>query len=514
MCRQAKISPPPSDQNIELGIQGGGFVLAQDFPEGPTTYLFGTSILRESVDQIIELSNEIGTNVVDMCMGGGIDAMTHLSNLPTKAHPQDRIILLFMGNEMFVKSGQPKFSDGKYHMEHPKYLDDNGINRLINHLQTIVTRIRKCFDGDLFVIGPIPRALGSCCSKPAHRLPESPIFSTPLQYATLLNRFIAAHPQVQESVFFVPADKIFETGFNKNSLRDMTHLKESKMIELAHFIVNLTSTTITRPAPLLGDKPSFTTWAATLKQSLDEQLRKASLRQALLRQQQAATPPQPPQQILPPQQQAPPPQAPPPQAPPPQAPLPQQQVLHQEPQPLDQHQEVAMDEPPQLQQQQPPHEPPPQGLPLQNEQPVPPQNLVVQHVVLQDVVPQLVPPPMEQDLPPMPPLAEEGEIDQNDDDDIDDTSSEGSAMVVVEVPEDGANEYADDIQVVGHAGPNEQLLEGSEAEDDQDEMEETEDDRMEALMRLLDRNEDEPGDNGDGGQQPPPPPPPPPAIHA
>ena len=117
----------------------------------------------------------------------------------------------------------------------------------------------------------------------------------------------------------------------------------------------------------------------------------------------------------------------------------------------------------------------------------------------------------------MPPLAEDGEGENGGEgEDVDDSSSEGSDMVVVEVPQgDDVNEYADDVQVVGHAGPQDQLLEGSEAEEDQDEMEETEDDRMEALMRLLDRNEDEPGDDGDGGNQPLPPPPPatsPPSI--
>ena len=117
----------------------------------------------------------------------------------------------------------------------------------------------------------------------------------------------------------------------------------------------------------------------------------------------------------------------------------------------------------------------------------------------------------------MPPLAEDGEGENGGEgEDVDDSSSEGSDMVVVEVPQgDDVNEYADDVQVVGHAGPQDQLLEGSEAEEDQDEMEETEDDRMEALMRLLDRNEDETGDDGDGGNQPPPPPPPatgPPSI--
>ena len=116
----------------------------------------------------------------------------------------------------------------------------------------------------------------------------------------------------------------------------------------------------------------------------------------------------------------------------------------------------------------------------------------------------------------MPPLAEDGEGENGGEgEDVDDSSSEGSDMVVVEVPQgDDVNEYADDVQVVGHAGPQDQLLEGSEAEEDQDEMEETEDDRMEALMRLLDRNEDETGDDGDGGNQPPPPPPPPPALLA
>ena len=78
----------------------------------------------------------------------------------------------------------------------------------------------------------------------------------------------------------------------------------------------------------------------------------------------------------------------------------------------------------------------------------------------------------------MPPLAEDGEGENGGEgEDVDDSSSEGSDMVVVEVPQgDDVNEYADDVQVVGHAGPQDQLLEGSEAEEDQDEMEETEDD--------------------------------------
>ena len=126
-------------------MQGGGFVLAQNFPDSPTLYLIGTSILREAADKIIELANEAEINVVDLCMGGGIDSMTNLNNVPTKAHPQDKIILVFMGNEMFSKVGQAKFAGDKYHMEYPKYLDDNGINRLITHLNTMVNRIRKKF---------------------------------------------------------------------------------------------------------------------------------------------------------------------------------------------------------------------------------------------------------------------------------------------------------------------------------------------------------------------------------
>ena len=388
--------------------------------------MIGTSILREAVDKIIELANEAEINVVDLRMGGGIDAMTNLGNIPTKVHPQDKIVLVFMGNEMFSKVGQAKFAGEKYHMESPKYLDDNGVNRLIQHLNTIVNRIRKKFHGEIFTIGPLPRALVKCCNKPAHRFPDDPIFANPLQYATMLNRFLAAHPAVQEATHFVPADRVFEGEFNSAYIRDNTQQGNAAPAQ--------------QPIPVV--------------------------------------PPPPPQQ--PPIEQNP--------LPAPQQPVPQPEIVNNPnpPQPdvvnngngggvavdlvpagadLDVDGDVVLD-----------HEPAGADLDVNGD-------VVLDHEpndVSQDSDSE---PPME--VEPLPDLEQQaGEAD---------VSSDSSIVMEEVVIDEVGDGYADDVQVVGHAGPQEDLLQS----DEESEQPDSEDNQMQDLMQLLDQVQE--NENGGGG---------------
>ena len=206
--------------------------------------------------------------------------MIHSDNLPTRNHDDDVIVLSFLGNQMFKKESHRKLH-GTFHYIAPKLLDDQGVNDLVAKIGSIVQKIRKVFDGRVVLIGPIPRLLENCCTNKAHHFSDNPLFNTTLQYAFLLNKFLAVHHGMNLNNFdFITYDTIFGNIFNELDLVDGVHLTADKNAEFANFIAGVTTLQVKRPKYTFNPNPSFLTWVEGIKMGAKNLFNKKAATQA------------------------------------------------------------------------------------------------------------------------------------------------------------------------------------------------------------------------------------------
>ena len=161
---------------------------------------------------------------------------------------------------MFYKKSH-FLNDKNYHMLHPNYLDDEGVNGLIDKLSNIIKDTETSFKGKIFILGPFPRFLTPCCPDPKHALPCSDVFKSPLAYCKLLNDFMSQHPGLRhgQHTTFIP----FQAIFGPDIPCHMVHLSHRANSIFACSLATITKkSNFDLPNIIPGRLPSFTTWAA------------------------------------------------------------------------------------------------------------------------------------------------------------------------------------------------------------------------------------------------------------
>ena len=118
--------------------------------------------------------------------------------VPKARGEKDVLLLLCLGNEVFLKE-EHFFSNGRCHLESPRYHNDVTAAALIDNLCQTLSQVQSTFKGAIKVCGPLPRHLTKCCKKPSHTLAKSTIFLSTLHYIELWNNFWQC---IQSSVFF------------------------------------------------------------------------------------------------------------------------------------------------------------------------------------------------------------------------------------------------------------------------------------------------------------------------
>ena len=166
---------------------------------------------------------------------------------------------------MFKKESHRKAND-TFHYIAPKLLDDQGVNDMVAKIGCLVQKIRKVFDGRIVLIGPLPRMIAQCCQNKAHQFQSNPLFNTNLQYAFLLNKFLAVHYGMNLSNFdFVTYDMIFGNIFNEMDLKDGVHLTKEKNIIFAEYIARIPAIQVKKSKHTFNPNPSFLTWVEGIK---------------------------------------------------------------------------------------------------------------------------------------------------------------------------------------------------------------------------------------------------------
>ena len=261
-----KTAPPsfgivkPAISALDGGFRGvGGGVINRD---RPTTYLFGTSILREVAPIASELCDKNGVNIVQACAGGSVSKAFERHPIPSVKVKGDTLVLHCLGNPSLSMVRFDKCEEEKYHPVKPVLLDDNGVDNVISYLMDTLEWVRREFKGRLIVVGPMPRYLAECCSNPDHHFVNHPVFETTLEYFNMLNAFIAQNHNLRSSFDFEFASygDIFSEPFNASFLKDNVHLNTSCNQEYAVFISNLDSWKQKPYKTLLASK-SFLTWS-------------------------------------------------------------------------------------------------------------------------------------------------------------------------------------------------------------------------------------------------------------
>ena len=256
----------PNLSSIERGLKGARARAApgMDDPQGNTLFLYGTSILRAVVDPVSTTASNYGVNVIAKCIGGDFFKNVLPFGLPESSKPKDVLVLHFLGNNMFYKKSH-FLNDKNYHMLHPNYLDDEGVNGLIDKLSNIIKDTETSFKGKIFILGPFPRFLTPCCPDPKHALPCSDVFKSPLAYCKLLNDFMSQHPGLRhgQHTTFIPFQAIFGPDIPCPFTMDMVHLSHRANSIFACSLATITKkSNFDLPNIIPGRLPSFTTWAA------------------------------------------------------------------------------------------------------------------------------------------------------------------------------------------------------------------------------------------------------------
>ena len=244
---------------------------AADNSDVPTVHIYGSSIMKAAVEGMEYLASKHPEDVFVMnhCQEdtNDIAIMCQSKFIPEKKHEDDCIVLLFLGNEALKHEKHKKFG-GNYHYWNPKFLDDQGVNEMIQKASTLISNIQKKFQGPVYLLGPMPRLIVPCCKSSTHAVKQSPIFQSNLQYFFLLNKFLCVHPAFSgKKVDFIPYDKIFGVNFCKDDLSDGVHLAPAANIKLCEFIVNLPLWKTKKAKALLNPQPSFFTWAENVLNS-------------------------------------------------------------------------------------------------------------------------------------------------------------------------------------------------------------------------------------------------------
>ena len=255
---------PPTPESLETGYNAGSNLEGDNFEGGPTLYLYGSSIMRKAMPQIVRGANDKGYNVINGCRGSNINTMLKPQNVPVQNHELDTMVLLYLGN-VFIERTNFFEKNDMFHYKNPKYMTDAGINKVIDNLHNLLTRVKDTFDGRIVVLGPIPRLLEDCCDNTNHHFTKHPIFLDSLQYCFFYSRFMARHPKLNlDNVFFISYDT-YLPRFDEGYLKDGVHLKDKYSDNLATFICTLPKRDITKTPPTVNPNPSWYTWVEGVK---------------------------------------------------------------------------------------------------------------------------------------------------------------------------------------------------------------------------------------------------------
>ena len=231
-------------------------------PVGPTVFLMGNSIAREVCKPLRELGKDKFNVEYLKRQQSPWDGPQLI--VPKARGEGDVLVLMFLGNEMFIKS-EHYFSKGRYHLTEPRYHSDATAAKLVDNICLTLGKVHEVFKGRVKVVGPLPRHLKRCCKSPAHTLEKSPIFKSTLHYAEIWNKFLMVHPKLRvfPNTEFVDFESIFGDVFQNKWLRDGVHLTSDSNQMLADFVSTLPGGRVLgMPDPLPVDTISFTTWAA------------------------------------------------------------------------------------------------------------------------------------------------------------------------------------------------------------------------------------------------------------
>ena len=249
----------PSDEILSQGQEKTPPLEDNFDKDTPTVHLFGASIIGEVAELTCDIAKDLSVNIKNCCQGGK-NNFADKDCIPVRNNDSDVLVIMDLGNDMMKKEAHRKY-DSTFHYTRPKLLDDDGVNDLVAELQSRVKNIRKIYDGKIAIIGPLPRLLTQCCKNKAHHFPSTTLFSSNLQYAFLLNKFLAIHKGLElKNVFFVPYDHIFGNIFNEFDLRDGVHLVDENKSKLAEFLANITTFKVPTQKFTHSMKPSFSTW--------------------------------------------------------------------------------------------------------------------------------------------------------------------------------------------------------------------------------------------------------------
>ena len=136
--------------------------------------------------------------------------------------------------------------------------DEQGL-ALAKDVEKVVNIVRSNFVGKIFVFGPAPRHINTCCAQLRHTILDTEGEKVDMiKYTNSVNEFLSKAISFPSNCEFISYKEQFGSEFVAEMLTDGVHLHPTVEPTLSSFIMGLLSRQAAPALPAMANLPTFT----------------------------------------------------------------------------------------------------------------------------------------------------------------------------------------------------------------------------------------------------------------
>ena len=257
--------PPtiPTDKSVNQTIQRDQSEMTEH--EGKTIFLIGNSILGGCEKSLTSMAEPAGVEVINLSKSGSYKKvfLNPNINLETEWQPitvsneDDIAIISIAGNEMLYKKSFYS-TGGTCHISNPRMLNDDEAKLLARDVERVIQIVRTNFKGRIYVFGPTPRHINTCCGQLRHTILDVEGEKLDMvKYTNGINEYLLHSISFPINTVFCNYKEQFGGEFVGEMLADGVHLDEKVVPTLSSFIMELLGRGSTPALPAMANLPTF-----------------------------------------------------------------------------------------------------------------------------------------------------------------------------------------------------------------------------------------------------------------
>ena len=146
------------------------------------------------------------------------------------------------------------------HVSNPKMLNDDQAKLLAKDIEKVTNIVRTNFHGRIYVFGPTPRHINSCCGQLKHTILDIEGERLDMvHYTNGVNEYLRQAISYPNKSEFISYQEQFGGEFVADMLTDGVHIDERVLPTLSGFIMGLLDRQAAPASPAVANVPTFRT---------------------------------------------------------------------------------------------------------------------------------------------------------------------------------------------------------------------------------------------------------------